>query len=75
MCQYSVLNVCRESHAWNANYSTTLSKYVIGLASLNKYMGRYNDYWHSKCVTLRIHSTHDIGAFDILPSLYYVFFY
>ena len=25
----NVLNVCREPHGWNANYSTTISKYVI----------------------------------------------
>ena len=25
----SVLNVCRESRAWNANYSTTISKHII----------------------------------------------
>ena len=28
MCQYSALNACGESCAWNANYSTTISKYV-----------------------------------------------
>ena len=29
MCQYSALNVCSELLAWNANYSTTIFKYVI----------------------------------------------
>ena len=32
-------------------------------------MERYGDYWLFKCVTLCIHSTHGIGAFNTLFSL------
>ena len=38
-------------------------------ASPNKSTGRYSDYWHSRHVTLRIHSTLGIGAFDTLFPL------
>ena len=65
-------NVCGESRAWNANYSTTISKYVM---ALNKYTAIYSDYRHSTCMTLRIHSTHGIyGSIqNSLLSFYYVY--
>ena len=71
---YLALNVCRKSHAWNANLLTTFSMYVIvyeqSLGFTNIINHVYGDYnMHSKRVTLRIHSTLRIGAFDTLFSV------
>ena len=62
ICPYSVLNVWI---TWNANYLTTISKYVIiykhhWTSTLHE--GRYGDYRNSKHMTLYIHSTHSIGV-------------
>ena len=55
-------SMCAESHLLRIHCSMQ--------ASLNKYTERCSDYWHSNCVTLRIHSTLGIGAFNTLfPSM------
>ena len=60
-----------ESRTRNANYLTTISEYVIVYKHHRTSIvsGRRSDYWHSKHVTLRIHSTFGIGVFDTLFPL------
>ena len=64
------LNVCRESHAWNANYLTTISKYVVVCKHHQTSIhGGTAIVGIPKHVTLHIHSTHSIRVFSTLFSL------